>query len=128
MRDVRLVRVAVKDGGKPGCGGVEVQRLYIVEHIDVVAFEEENFGFGKAATGAVAIDVAADGCDGRDFFEGFEDRRIADVAEVKDALDTGKSREDFGAEKAVRVADDAELHLPKLKRSDQRLRDFSISG
>jgi hypothetical protein len=47
---------------------------------------------------------------------------------VKDALDAGKSRGDFGAEKAVRIADDAELHLPKLKRSDQRLRDFSISG
>ena len=44
------------------------------------------------------------------FFEFVEDRGFAHVAEVEDAVDAVERGSDFGAEKTVGVADDAEVH------------------
>jgi hypothetical protein len=128
MSDVRLVRVAVENRRKPGRGGVEVQGLHIVQHVEVVALKQEDLCFGQTAAGPGAIDVAADGGDGRDGGERLEDFRIADIAKMKDAFDAVERRQDFRAKESVGIADDTQLHRPKLNRSDQRLLDSVVSG
>jgi hypothetical protein len=46
---------------------------------------------------------------------------------MQNAFDAGEGGDDFRAKKAVRIADYANLHRPKLKRSDQRLLVFATS-
>jgi hypothetical protein len=102
--------VAVEDGGELACCGVKMQRLEVVKHVDVAAFDEGYFGFGELTARAFAIYVAADRGDGGDFLEDFQDGGFAYVAEVQDAFYALECGEDLGAEKAVGVADDADAH------------------
>ncbi len=73
-------------------------------------FDEDDFGFRQLGAGAFAIDVAADGGDGRDFGELVEDGDLAHVADVEDVVDAAECWGDFRAEEAVGVGDDAEDH------------------
>jgi len=111
--------VAIEDDGKFCCSRVEVERTDVVQQVEVVSFEKEDFGFRQAAARTLAIDVAAHGMEGSYLFEFFENGWFADVAEVKDVLDACERRQNFRAQKAVRIADDADLHWPKLKICDQ---------
>ena len=125
--DFGLVRVT-EEHRTEFCGcRIEVQRVHIVEHIDVVAFEKQHVGFRKMAAGAAAIDITADGGKRRELFQRFQNSRIADVSEMQNVFDTSEGGEDFRAKKAVRIADDTNLHRPKLNRSDQRLLVFATS-
>lgn len=114
--DFRFVAVTVKDGTE-ACGGwVEVELLDVVEQVEVMVGERDDFGCRQEGTGATCIDVAADGGDWGDFGEGAEDFRVADVAEVEDVIGAGEEREQFGAKKAVGVADDGDAHGEILSR------------
>jgi predicted Rdx family selenoprotein len=113
--EIRDVGVAVEDGGKFGCRGIEVQGFEVVQHIDVEAgvgrvFDEDDFGFGQLAAEAFSVDVATNRCDGSDLSEFVEDGWFADVAEMKNAVDALESGSNFRAEEAVGVGDDAEEH------------------
>lgn len=107
--------MAVEDGGEFGGCGVEVERLEVVEHVEVEArarrvLDEDDFGLGQAGAGVAAVDVAADGGDGGDPGERVEDGDFAHVAEVEDAVDAAEGGDGFGTEEAVGVGDDAEEH------------------
>ena len=102
--------VAVEDGGEFSRCGIEVEGLEIMEHIDVAALAEEDFSFGQPGAGAIAIDIAADSGDGRDFGQLIEDGDFADVANVEDAIDAAQCGSDLRAEETVGVGDDAEEH------------------
>jgi len=115
--EVRDMGVAVEDGREFGCCGVEVQSFEVVQHIEVAIVDEDYFGLRQLGTITLAIDVAAHGGDGSHFGELVEDGDFADVAEVKDAIDTAKGGSDFGAEEAVRVADDAKAHEFRMTES-----------
>ena len=113
------VGVAVEDRGKFGCGGVEVQRFEVMEHVEVEArvgrvLDEDDVGLGQLAAGAFSVDVAADRSYRRNLLQSFKDRRSADVAEMEDAVDAGEGWQDFGAEDAVGIGDDAELHVFRI--------------
>ncbi len=111
--------VAVEDGGKSGCYGVEVEGLKAVEHVEVKArvgrvLDEDDVGFGQLAAGAFAVDVAADGGDGSDLLELGQDGEFSHVAAVKDSLDAGEGWQDFGTKEAVGIRDDAEFHVFRI--------------
>lgn len=125
--DEGLVGVSEEDGRKFGGGGVEVERVEIVEQVEVVALEEEDVGFRQAAAGAGAVDVAADGVDGGDLLKGFEDGGAADVAEVEDVLNSGENGRHFRAQKPVGVADDADFHLRPNVEPDEGSADCGSS-
>src|ERR1700761_327816 len=125
--DFGLVRVTEDDRAEfCGCR-IEMQRVHIVEHVNVMAFEKQYFGFRKTAARAALVDVAADGGNRRELFKRFQNSRIADTAKMQDVFDTCQGANDFRAQQAMRVADDANLHRPKLNRSDQRLLVFATS-
>ena len=114
--------MAVEDGGEFGGDGVEVEGLEVVQHVDIEAgvgwvFDENNVGFGEAGARTIDVDVAADGRDGSDFGEIVEDGGFAHIAEVEDAVDTGESGQDFGAEEAVGIGDDSEFHVFRISRA-----------
>jgi hypothetical protein len=116
---IRHVGVAVEDGGEFGCSGIEMESFEIVQHVEVEArvrriFDEDDFSFRELGAGAVLVDVAADGGDRSDFGELVEDGDFADVTDMEDAVDAAKCGSDFGSEKAVGVADDAEEHEVRI--------------
>ena len=108
--EVGHVRVAEEDGGKFSGGGVQVQGLEIVEHVDIAAGDEGHFGLRQLAAGAFAVHVAADGGDGGDLAQILENGGLAHVAEVEDLLDAGEGGDDLWTEEAVGIADDADFH------------------
>jgi len=128
------MRVAVEDGGKFGGCRIEVQSLEIVEHVDVEAcvrrvLDEHNFGFGQLAAGAFSVDVAANGGDGGDFGQFGQYKGIAHVADMQDAVDALESWSDFGAEQAVGIGDDSELHVLRISRAGGgRLREGTYAN
>ena len=105
-----------------------MERVEIVQHVDVVTFEQQNLGFRKSAARSAVIDIAADGGDRCDALKRFEDGRIADISKMQDVLNASEFRNHFGTQQAMRVADDADFHRPKLNSSDQRLFDFDLRG
>ena len=58
--DFGLMRVAIEHCAELGGCRVEMQSVHIVQHVDVVAFEQQHIGFRQAAARAAAVDVAAD--------------------------------------------------------------------
>jgi hypothetical protein len=87
-----------------------MQGVQVVEHVDVVFGDEGDFGFREFGARAFTIGVTADGGDGGDCFKLLEDGDLAYIAQMEDALDAFEGAENFRAEKAVGVADDADLH------------------
>lgn len=85
--------------------------LYVVQHIEVVSFEEDDFGFRQLAAPAGAIDITANGGNGSYFFKRFKDCKISDIAQVKDVLDSLESGYHFRPQLAVRIADYTNDHL-----------------
>jgi hypothetical protein len=104
--DAWLVGVAVEDDAEAGGLGLDVEVGKVVEHVDEAAAELEGFGGGEVGAGAVAVDVAANGGDGSNVAEGFEDVGVADVAGVEDVVDAREEREKLWAEEAVGVGED----------------------
>lgn len=117
--DAGPVGVAVEDGGEFRRDGIETKRAEIVEQIEVVAFEEQNVGFGQAAAGAVAINVPTYCVKGSDLFESLENRGVADVTQMQDVIDASQGGNHFRTQKTVGVTHDADLHLLKLRTCDQ---------
>ncbi len=109
--DCRLVRMAIEYSGELGCGRVKMERTDIVEKVDVTSLDKQDFRFRQARARTRLIDVATYRGYGSDFAEGIENFRVSNVAEVQDCLDSFQRREDFGAQEAVRIADNANLHL-----------------
>lgn len=110
VADPRLVRVAEQYRRKLRCRRIEMKRVQIVQHVKIMALEEQHLGFRQTAALAAAIDIAANGCNRSDAFERFQDFRITDIAEMQDAFNSGKFRKDLRPQQAVRVADNSKLH------------------
>jgi len=111
--------MAVKNGGELGGGRIEVEGFEVVEQIDVEArtwwvLDEDDVGFGELGARAFAVNVAADGGDGCDFGEIFEDGDFAHVADMEDAVDAGEGGRDFGPKQAVSIRDDSEFHVFRI--------------
>ena len=109
----------MEDGGELGCRWIEVQRLEVVEHVEVETrvrrvLDENDVGFGQPGAGAFAVDVAADCRYRRNLLQSFKDRRSSYVATVEDAVDAGERGQDFGAKEAVSVRDDSEFHVFRI--------------
>lgn len=106
--DARLVRVAGDDDGDAGGLWVEVEVGDGVQHVDELVVELDSFGGGEMRGVAVDVDVAADGGDGRDFSQGFEEVEVADIACVEDVRGAAESGEGFGAEEGMGVGEDGD--------------------
>jgi hypothetical protein len=135
LRDeIGNVSVAVKDSGEFGCGWIEMESLEVVQHVDVEAgvgrvFDEDDFGFGKFATDAFSVDVAANGGNGSDFGELVEDGDFSYVAAVQDTVDALESGSDFRTKETVGVGDDSELHVFRISRAGGgRLREGTYAN
>ncbi len=105
------MRVAMEHGCKLSRSWIKVERLQVVKHVDVAAANENDICFGQLAAGAVEVNVSADRGDWGNLLKLLEDGDLAHVAKVQNALDAGQCRCYFGAEEAVGIADDADLHL-----------------
>ena len=126
--DAGLMRVSIEHGREFGGGWIEMQGVHIVEHVNIVALQKEHIGFWEKAAWAAAIHIAPDRRNRSDLFEGFENGWVADIAEMQDAFNAGEGGHDFRAQQTVRIADDADLHRPKLNMRAQRVRVFAMSG
>ena len=109
----------MEDGGEFGGGGIEVESLEVVEHVDIEAgvgrvLNENDVGLGQLGAGAFAVDVAADRGDGSDFGELVEYGDFANVTAMEDAIDAGERGSDFGTKEAVGVGDDSEFHVFRI--------------
>ena len=102
--------MAAEDHGDAGGARVDVQPLDGVNEVDEMAGEFDGFGCGERGAGAVGVDVAADGGDGRDGAQGGEDDGVADVAGVEDVVHALDGGESFGAEERVGVGDGGDEH------------------
>jgi len=101
--DLRLVGVTADDHGNAGGFGVYVEVVDRVDEVEEVAREFYDFGFGQSGTGAEEIYVAPDCGDGSDGAQGGKDFGIADVAGVKDVIDTSEGSYGFWPEEAVGI-------------------------
>ena len=135
LRDeIRDVGMAMEDGCEFGGGGVEVEALEVVQHVDVEAgvgrvFDEDDVGFGQPGAWAFAVDVAANGRYRRNLLQSLKDRRSAHVAEMEDAVDALEGGRDFGTEEAVGVGDDSEFHVFRIRcAGGGRLREDAHSN
>src|SRR6185437_9092879 len=100
------VSVAGEDSGEAAGGGIEMEGLEVVKHVDVEAFGKGDLSLRQLGALPFPVDVATDGGDGRDFAEFLKDGEFAHVAAMEDEVHAGKHGDDFGTEEAVRVADD----------------------
>lgn len=103
MLGIGFVRVSADGGGDACCGWVEVERGQVMEHIEAMASELNEFGWRKLRAETGAVDVAANGSDGSDGAEGVEDFIAADVAGVEDVIDAAQGADGFGPQETVRV-------------------------
>lgn len=126
--DIWLMRVSIENGGELRRRWIEMNALHIVQHVKVVSLEENDFSLRQLAASTLSVDVAANSGYRRDRFQRIENLEITYISEMQDVLGPGESRQDLGTQKAVRIADNANLHLPKLKRADQRPFTFRRSG
>src|SRR6185437_6926445 len=86
-----------------------------MQHVDEPAVQFDGFGGRKLRGGAAGIDVAANGRNGRDLFEGVQDGDIADVARMKDVRGSAESLKGFGTQQAVSIGDDADHRKRSLE-------------
>ncbi len=109
--EVRHMRVAEEHGAKlPGCW-VQVQRVQVVEHVDVAAIEKQDIGFRKFTAWAFAVHVPPNRGHRGDLGQLLQNRRLAHIAEVQDALDSGQRRRNLRPQQAMGIADHADSHL-----------------
>jgi hypothetical protein len=90
-----------------------------VQQVEHVSVGVDGFNLRQASAGAFDIDVAADGGDRRDAFERGKDLDFADVAEMKDAVDSSECRKGFGTEQAVGVGYNANSSQHGLQAHDE---------
>lgn len=96
--------------GDVGGNWVEVEILEGVDEVEETSIEFDGLGGRKPSTGSMGVDVPADGSNGRESTQGFEDGRITDVAGVQDVVGAGKGNESFGSQQAVSVGENADAH------------------
>ncbi len=105
------MRVAEEHGGKLPGGWVEMQRVQVVEHVDVAAIEKQYIGLRKFTAWAFAVNVSADRRHGSNLPQRFENGRFANIAEVQNALDSSQRRRNLRPQQAMGIADHADSHL-----------------
>jgi hypothetical protein len=105
------VRMAEEHGGKPSGHRVKVQRVQVVEHVHIPAAGEDDVRFRQLAAWALAIDIAADSGDRSDLLKFVQDGDFADIAQMENALHSGQRGGNFGAEQAMRIADNSDSHF-----------------
>jgi len=112
--NIGRMRMPGKHGGKLGCRGIEVQRLQVVQKIEIATFKQNDLCFGQFSAWTVSIDIAANRSDGCNLLQLAQDGDFAHIAEVQDVVDPCKSRRNLRAQQAVGIADDAKLHLSRI--------------
>ena len=100
--------MAENDDVEVGGFGVQVERVPVVEDIEVYRSDLDYFGLGQVGCPGGCVHISANGMDGGDFGELIQDIWIADVAGMDDDLDALEGFEGFGAEEAVGVGEDAD--------------------
>lgn len=70
--DPGLMRVSEQNSRKLCHGRVQVQRMQVVEHVDILALEQHDFCFRQLAARAAPIHIATDRRNGGDFLQGFD--------------------------------------------------------
>ena len=75
-----LVRMPADDDLKSRGGGIEIERVNIVQNVNRRGFRFEDFGFGQGQRPRLRIDVSPYGKNGRECFQPFQNSRIAHVA------------------------------------------------
>jgi len=123
--NIRLVRMAIKNSRKFRGRRIQMNRLHVMQHVEVLAFEKHDLGFRKLATFACPIDVAANCRNWRDMLERFDDFKVADIPEMQNVFDSAKRGYDLRTQQAMCIADNANLHLLKLNRTGQRRRTLT---
>jgi hypothetical protein len=108
--DGGLVGVAADDGPDAGGGRVQIEVVDGVDEIKETAAQLYGFGGVEVVEDGGRVDIAADGGEQGDLTEAVEDARVVDIAGVEDVVDAGEFGDGFGAEEAVGVGDDANVH------------------
>ena len=97
------------------CGRRGRAELMPVDHKDPAPLQLDLDGLRDARPQIEAVGVAPDGGDGRDGLELDQDVRRAHVARVEDPLDALAALEDLGPQLSVRVADQPDVQIVRLR-------------
>ncbi len=102
--------VAADDGGDD-CGfAIQIQPVQEVDEIEKMACQLDGLSGGEIGAGAVGVYVAPVGGDRGVGAEAVEYLVVAAIAGVGDVVDTLEGGDGLGAEQAVGVGEDAEVH------------------
>jgi len=108
--DLGFVTVAAEDACEACRCGVEVQLMHVVEQIEFFASEGDQLGLRQLRARPLRVDVAANRGEWRDVGQGFEDGRVAYVAEMQNMIRTGQQRQQFRPQQPMRVRHHSDSH------------------
>jgi hypothetical protein len=100
-----LVRVAAHDRLEPGRGGIEIERVHVMEHIDGGAAGLRHRGLGQRFRPRAPIDISAHRDYGRDGAQSVQYFRPANVAGVYDQVRAFQRAQGLVAQQAVSIGD-----------------------
>jgi len=86
FRAGRLVRMSAYDDMKSRGGGIEIERMNVVQYVNRCGIRLDDLGFGKSQRPRLHIHVSPHGKNRRQSFQRFEDFRIPHVARMDDQV------------------------------------------
>ncbi len=100
--------VSADNRRKPRSGGIEIQRIAVMQHVEGVTVERNHFRSGQVGASPECIDVAAYGRDRGQFPKRIQNQWVADVAGVENMVDAAQGFDRFGAQQTVGIGNHAD--------------------
>ena len=97
------VRMAGNDDLHAGCGGVDRERMNVMQYIQGYAAEFNRSRFRNRCRPVAAVIVAANRTDRCDLRELFEDSRVPDIARMDDVRHPAQCLQRLRTQQAVRI-------------------------
>ena len=86
------MRVPADHSRKPCCHWIQIKRMPVVQHIEGVPMQRNDFCSRQVGAGTAHIDIAANSGHRGQAAQRIQNGRIADIARMQDVLHTAQSR------------------------------------
>jgi len=103
FRTGRHMRMSAHDDVETRGGGIEIERVNVVQDVHRKRIRLDDFGFGKRLRPRVRIDISAHGKNGSDGFQCLENFGIAHVARMNDQVRAFERTQSLRAQQSMRV-------------------------
>jgi len=110
LLDRWLVRVSIDYCRYTGRGRADVQVFDCVDQVEELSTQFHHLCRGQVCTGALLVDIAANGGYRREAPQGCEDVDVSHITGVENVLRPSERRDGSLAEQPMRVRDDANQH------------------